>query len=129
MTDWQARAAVVEAENGELRERVRALEEELRGGKNVVPTILGLTRREELLFALLMSRELVTKSGAMNEIYVVESENPPQQKIIDVFVCKLRAKLKPFDITIETLWGRGYCMSATAKSRVRSLLPPDGVPA
>ncbi len=29
-------------------------------------------------------------------------------KIVDVFVCKARKKLKPLGIEIETVWGRGY---------------------
>lgn len=32
-------------------------------------------------------------------------------KIVDVFVCKLRKKLKGLGVSIETVWGRGYRLS------------------
>lgn len=31
-----------------------------------------------------------------------------EEKIVDVFVCKARKKLKPLGLNIETAWGRGY---------------------
>lgn len=38
--------------------------------------------------------------------------NPPDIKIVDVFVCKMRKKLRPYGITIDTVWGRGYLLTA-----------------
>lgn len=70
-----------------------------------------LTRSEYCLFELLMLRQgkVVTKPMIFNALY--GHEDPPEPKIIDVFVHKLRMKLNPkgpHDKTIRTVWGRGY---------------------
>ena len=37
-----------------------------------------------------------------------DKDEPGEEKIIDVLVCKIRKKLKPYGIDIKTHWGRGY---------------------
>jgi DNA-binding response OmpR family regulator len=53
---------------------------------------------------------VVSKGGLLGYVYRAE-EDEADQKIIDVWVCKLRKVL--FDHTglepIQTIWGRGYC--------------------
>jgi len=46
----------------------------------------------------------------LNHLYGGMDE--PELKIIDVFICKLRKKLKAVarDHYIETVWGRGYML-------------------
>lgn len=51
--------------------------------------------------------------------------DPSDIKIVDVFVCKLRAKLKvfreknpTFTAEIETIWGIGYCIPSSGKESV-----------
>jgi two-component system cell cycle response regulator CtrA len=54
----------------------------------------------------------LTKEMFLNHLYGGMDE--PELKIIDVFICKLRKKLK--EVTgapngyIETVWGRGYVL-------------------
>ena len=53
-------------------------------------------------------------------------EDDRDSKIADVFVCKLRKKLEPLSIEIETLWGDGYRINPKTKrfiARLRSLSP------
>ena len=47
----------------------------------------------------------------MNNLY--GGMNEPDQKIIDVFICKLRKKLASASggKNIETVWSRGYSLS------------------
>lgn len=53
-----------------------------------------------------------TKEGLMSQVYGDRDE--PEPKIIDVFVCKVRHKLRVFgaDRQLETVWGRGYRLVA-----------------
>jgi two-component system cell cycle response regulator CtrA len=53
----------------------------------------------------------LTKEMFLNHLYGGMDE--PEQKIIDVFVCKLRKKLQDASggvNYIETVWGRGYVL-------------------
>lgn len=70
-----------------------------------------LTQREASVLELLALRQgtIVSKDMVMNFIY--QGRDEPQQKIIDVLVCKIRTKLHAplggVDV-IQTVWGRGY---------------------
>ena len=72
-----------------------------------------LTHKEYQMLELLSLRKGKTlmKETFLNHLY--GGMNEPEQKIIDVFICKLRKKLaiasggKDY---IETVWGRGYVL-------------------
>jgi len=62
------------------------------------------------LFSLRKGRT-ITKEQFLNHLYGGMEE--PQQKILDVFICKLRKKLSDASggkDYIETVWGRGYVL-------------------
>lgn len=112
----------LESENDLLREKVRSLEETL-GLRLEVPLVLQLTGQEAKMFGILFKREIVTKEMAMDVLYGHRPESlEPEINIIDVFVCKMRKKLKPFDLSIETVWGRGYRMPPKSKVAATALL-------
>ena len=72
-----------------------------------------LTGKEYQILELLSLRKgtTLTKDIILNHLYGGMDE--PEQKIIDVFVCKLRKKLAEAsggDNYIETVWGRGYVL-------------------
>ena len=72
-----------------------------------------LTRKEFEILELLAMRQgrPVEKSTLMNHLY--GSNDEPEIKIIDVFICKLRKKLSEAsdgDNRIDTVWGRGYVL-------------------
>jgi len=76
---------------------------------------IDLTRKEYEMFELLPRRKgtTLTKEMFLNNLYNGIGE--PEVKIIDVFICKLRRKLKdatgiPGTQLIETVWGRGYVL-------------------
>lgn len=46
----------------------------------------------------------------MMAMYSDRVDVEPEIKIVDVFVCKLRKKLKPFGVSIVTVWGHGYSL-------------------
>jgi two-component system cell cycle response regulator CtrA len=82
-----------------------------------------LTGKEYQLMELLSLRKgaTLTKEMFLNHLYGGMDE--PEQKIIDVFICKLRKKLT--DATggahhIETVWGRGYTLRDPSETELRN---------
>ncbi len=72
-----------------------------------------LTGKEYEVLELLALRPGVTlsKDTFLNRLYGGLDE--PEMKIIDVFVCKIRRKIKALtggDPLIDTVWGRGYVL-------------------
>ena len=114
----------LEVENEALRDRVRVLEDML-VDHVALPIEWALSRQESLLFAGLVHRGLLTKDGAMAVVYGgLGRERDVNPKIIDVFICKIRKKLKPHGVRIETLWGRGWQLAAEDRARFRAMLTP-----
>jgi len=67
---------------------------------------------EAAMLAAMLRRDQVTKEQLHG---VIEHSRANQttkeatdQKMVDVMICKLRKKLRPFEIVIETMWGIGY---------------------
>jgi len=114
--------AAVEAENDTLRARVAWLEAEI-GLRIEVPLIFGLTESEGKIIAMLVSRDLVTKEGLLIAVTRDATGNTvPEIKIVDVYICKARRKLKKFGVVIETVWGLGYRMPEESKALVAGYL-------
>lgn len=114
--------ASIERENDELRERVAALEGQL-GMLFDAPLVLELTGQEARIFGMLLRRDVLTKDAAMLGLYGHRNaDEEAEPKIIDVFICKMRKKLTPFGIAIETIWGRGYRMPAVSKAAAQALV-------
>ena len=76
-------------------------------------TRVPLTTTEYRMLELLSLRKGMTLSKEMFLNHLYGGMDEPEQKIIDVFMCKLRKKLanasggKDY---IETVWGRGYAL-------------------
>ncbi len=68
------------------------------------------TKAEYALFSALWNApgRTRTKPQLMDGIYGLLVDEEPQQKIVDVYVCKIRRKLGDLPLNIETLWGNGY---------------------
>jgi hypothetical protein len=79
-----------------------------------------LTRLEAgLLCALLRRQEAeklalhrVIEQQRLTRMSQPDSPEPTDPKMVDVIICKLRKKLKPWGIVIKTLWGKGYYMDS-----------------
>lgn len=73
-------------------------------------TRVSLTPREATIALALSGRRgsVLTKNALMTELY--QGHDEPEVKIVDVFICKVRAKLAKVggEGAIETVWGRGY---------------------
>ncbi|USO00726.1 MAG: response regulator transcription factor [Alphaproteobacteria bacterium] len=77
---------------------------------------LQLTKKEYSMLELLSRRKnaILNKDAFLDHLYDAECDEPTK-KIVDVFVCKLRSKIREalkdnYDNApeIETVWGRGY---------------------
>jgi two-component system cell cycle response regulator CtrA len=120
--DVDARLEAMAEENQRLRDRVEVLEREL-GIRGFLPPIeWRLTGSEARVFGVLLARDLATKALCMAALYSDRIEDEVEIKIVDVFICKIRAKLKPFGIGIETRWGEGYFLTSETKAAVRAIL-------
>ncbi len=74
---------------------------------------LHFTAREYAILELLARRKgmTVTKQAILDHLYSGMDE--PEMKIIDVFICKIRGKLRAANEEadlIDTIWGRGYML-------------------
>ena len=80
---------------------------------------LPLTRKEYEILELLSMRKgaALTKEAFLEHLYGGMDE--PEPKVIDVFMCKLRKKLRHAtggENYIENVWGRGYVLRDPASS-------------
>jgi two-component system, cell cycle response regulator CtrA len=113
------RIKALEAEVAILR---TAAEELVKTGD--VPAAFRLTKKEVDFLQALMGRASATKEQLLALVYADRwgMDDEPEIKIVDVFICKLRKKLKPFGVTIETLWGRGYALPVQSKETIRAMV-------
>lgn len=100
-----------QAEIDMLRERIRQLEDVLMPATARVRIEWRLTPSEARVFSHLTTREVATKQSIMLAIYS-DRLDEPEIKIVDVFICKMRKKLLPFGVVIETVWGIGYALKS-----------------
>lgn len=82
------------------------------------------TPLEAAMLSLMLKRDEVTKEQLHA---VVENARPPGReiteiKIVDVMICKLRKKIKDFDIEITTMWGVGYYIGRPFREHALGLL-------
>ncbi|MBN8960551.1 MAG: winged helix-turn-helix transcriptional regulator [Rhizobiales bacterium] len=110
----------LERQIDELQHRVRVLEE-ITGAALDAPLELGLTRSEATILGLLAKNEVVRKASVLEMLYM-HKQDEAEIKIVDVFVCKIRRKLKPFGVVIDTVWGQGYSMPGASKAIVAVML-------
>lgn len=74
--------------------------------------LVKLTRKEFQLMELLTVRgDIVTRDEVFDYLYA--GQEIPEVKILDVFICKIRGKLRRSGLDlIRTVWGRGYTVAA-----------------
>lgn len=110
----------LEEENDALRMRVRALEEMAGVGFETPPQLM-LTKNESVIFGLLLKGTLVRRTAMMEALYL-HKQDEAEIKIVDVWICKIRRKLKPYGIDIMVQWGQGYYLTPAAKAAALALV-------
>lgn len=87
--------------------------------------IARLTPNESKIAGFLAARGRVSKAQLFHHLFGHRlADDQPEPKIIDVFICKVRAKLKPHGIEIKTIWGSGYEMTPGNVAKLRALQAP-----
>lgn len=111
-----------------LREKCRQLEQALHGDF-VAPFEWGLSPHQTRCFGVLLNRAMASNDAFMAALYHDDGREPANPKIVDVMVCHIRRKLKPFGIRIYTVWGQGYAIPEEQRRRLlqgeSDLRPPE----
>jgi len=81
--------------------------------------MLVLVKREEADKATL---HRVIESQRAQRTSRPNNSEETDPKMVDVVICNLRKKLKPFALTINTLWGRGYYLDNQGRQRALALI-------
>lgn len=108
--DLEAMVAALEAENERLRDEIEMLKMDW-GARFIAPLQFKLTPKETLMFGRLLRGGLCSKNLLMAALYTAGADDDPEIKIVGVFICKMRKKIAPWGLRIDTIWGHGYQMS------------------
>ncbi len=79
----------------------------------------GTTKQQSAILAMLLKRSEATKVQ-LHQVIERDRPNAKDQtdiKLVDVLICILRRKLKPFGFAIKTMWGTGYLMEAKDRAK------------
>ncbi len=55
---------------------------------------------------------VLSKEAALSWLYQIGTDEEPEIKIIDVYICKIRKKTDPLGLRIDTVWGKGYALGS-----------------
>lgn len=103
-----------------LVERIIQLEELLGLELEFHPRYNLTTSEAALLGAIAKGNPVCTKDHAYTVLYGMHND-PPEAKILDVFVCKLRRKVRQYGIDIKTVWGRGWYLEDEDRAKVEAM--------
>lgn len=96
--------------------------EELLGLHLNLPNELGLTPLELKYVGFIMRKEVANQNMILNAVYgSLPDCDQPDPKTIEVHICKIRKKLKPSGLRIETRHGVGYYMEEETKAALKKL--------
>jgi two-component system cell cycle response regulator CtrA len=108
--------AKLKEENAELLEENYCLRAAL-AIEIVPPSEWGLTPHEAKVMGCLARHELATFNMLFTAVYL-DKLDPPDMKLIAIYICKIRRKLKPFGVEITNKWGVGYSLDAATRARL-----------
>lgn len=85
------------------------------------PPAWRLTKTEIGVLQVLLARKVATREALMAHLYSLShGREPPEAKVLDIHICRLRKKLARYSIPIETRHGRGWALADDAKYAVRA---------
>ncbi len=126
-----AEIARLRAENDELRERLRHVDELCRPVPEPFPRAWQLTGAQKRMLTLLMRHApLAVKKAALHVASARNAEPVSQETIVAPQISYLRqriARLCP-SATIETVYGEGYRMSSASKAAILDAIAADPPP-
>ena len=108
-------------ENAILRERIRELESAL-GCGFIAPRAFNLTRSEQIVLGVLMSRPTASRDALMAALYGDWGIDEPDEQIASVFIHTLRRKLAKHRIEVFCRQGQGWWLDAPTKTFIRAMI-------
>lgn len=109
-----------------LRNRVDELERVIGVDRSLASRLraaFGLDPNEASTLGMLLNRNFVTSGALFTVLFAARPDcDWPAPRVTDVYICKLRKKLKPRGITIKTHWGEGWSISVADKGKTRAAL-------
>ena len=72
----------------------------------------AMTPKLAAMLAILSDGRIHSKENMLARLYAGQADDPPELKIVDVFLCKLRRAVAPFGIAITTHWAAGMQIMA-----------------
>jgi DNA-binding response OmpR family regulator len=82
----------------------------------------GLTPSEATLLGVLMNSRVMSKDVALQAMADPGRDEYPDDKIVDVLISKMRAKLAPHGIEIQTAWREGHRLPPAARAALEAAL-------
>ena len=113
--------AALTCQLAEARETIRQLREQLHPPV-LLPVLLKLTRKQEVMVRVIYGRSpnVVSRSNVYDETYTVNCDHG--EKVVDVMMCNIRRKLRPFNVEILTRRGVGYFMPPASAAILRGMM-------
>ena len=115
-----------------LLDRIEQLETLLGADRSNTARLREAFRLEPLhaqMLGMLLAREFVTREGLFTVLYGARPESEwPDDKQLDVLLCKVRDRLRKCGITIKivTMAGEGWSMPSADKAKLSAMLKvPD----
>jgi DNA-binding response OmpR family regulator len=110
-----------------LIERIRQLEDEAGLNLEFHPRY-NFTETEAAMLGLLVTyKGVITRERAYTFLYGMRADTPGE-RILDVYICRLRSKLGAEGIHIGTSWGRGWYLDDEDRAKVNAMrLQPAAV--
>lgn len=102
-------------EIAEKDETIRQLRDLLKDNSQLPDWLPKLTPLEEQTLRMLMRRSLLTQDA----FRTLRPDADTDGNNMRVHVFRIRRKLKPFGVRIESLWGRGYALDAASREMLQ----------
>ncbi len=80
------------------------------------PPIEGLSPSEARILSALLRNERMSREALM----AISQSTAQDMKIVDVWICKLRKKIKPLGLEILNIWGEGYFIPREMRDEMKA---------
>ena len=114
----------------ELLERAEFRIEELElalGFKETIPLCFNLNYREARMLGLLLKKQIATKEAFTLACAESYRHGEGTEGSMKVYLCHLRAKLRPFRVYITTRYKTGWFLDSEDRKRIQELLEKENL--
>jgi two-component system, cell cycle response regulator CtrA len=113
------------------REQLEEVEERLRQTHkapvvDIPPIAWGLTSCERIIARALADRNICSRDNIIERFEDERADYCAEPKVIDVYICKMRHKLRRFGIDIQTVYGVGYAIAEHQLGAYRAAIAHTG---